>query len=88
MKPVRGLHLGNRYRLVRRMPLGIEKVTLTAGLTPSVTCDEGTQEYVVTFSDGTEVRIDIGVSRKGSILRVRSEGVVLAKVRAVDICSP
>ncbi len=76
------------YRLVRRMPLGIEKVTLTAGLTPSVTCDEGTQEYVVTFSDGAEVRIDIGVSRKGSILRVRSEGVVLAKVRAVDICSP
>jgi hypothetical protein len=78
------------YRLVRRMPLGVVKIKLVAGLTPSITCDETTGEYVVIFDNdpSTETRIDIGTSRKGSILRVRSEGVVLAKVRAVDICSP
>ncbi|MEX2439597.1 MAG: hypothetical protein WD739_06925 [Actinomycetota bacterium] len=74
------------YRLIRRMPLGIEKVTLTAGLTPSITCDTNTNEYVVTFSDDTEVRIDVGVSKQGSRLRVRSEGVVLANVTASEVC--
>jgi hypothetical protein len=77
------------YRLVRRMPLGVSKVTLKAGLVPSITCDtstSGTLEYVVTFSDGTVQTMDVGVSRKGSILRVRSGGIVLAKVRASDIC--
>jgi hypothetical protein len=74
------------YKLVRRMPLGITKVTLQAGLVPSITCDTATNEYVVTFAGANETRIDVGVSRKGSVLRVRSEGEVLAKVRASDIC--
>jgi hypothetical protein len=75
-----------RYRLVRRMPLGVTKLTLKAGLVPSITCDTTTNEYVVSFSDGTVERIDVGVSKKGSVLRVRSEGLVLAKVRASEIC--
>ena len=75
-----------KYRLVRRMPLGVTKLTLNAGLVPSITCDTTTNEYVVTFSDGTVQRMDVGVSRKGSILRIRSEGVVLAKVRASEVC--
>jgi hypothetical protein len=74
------------YRLIRRMPLGVTRIKLLAGLVPSITCDITTNEYVVSFSGANETRIDFGVSRKGSILRVRSEGIVLAKVRAVDIC--
>ena len=74
------------YKLVRRMPLGVTKITLDAGLVPSISCDTATNEYVVTFGGANEQRIDVGVSRKGSVLRVRSEGIVLAVVRAVDIC--
>jgi hypothetical protein len=74
------------YKLVRRMPLGVTTIKLVAGLVPSISCDTATNEYVVTFSGANETRIDVGVSRKGSVLRVRSEGVVLAKVRASDIC--
>ncbi|MEX0755599.1 MAG: hypothetical protein WD556_10875 [Actinomycetota bacterium] len=76
------------YRLVRRMPTGeVTVVKLKAGLTPNVSCDTATNEYVVTFGDDpTEYRMDVGTSRKGSILRVRSEGVVLIKVRASEVC--
>jgi hypothetical protein len=74
------------YRLIRRMPLGVFKLTLDAGLVPSISCDTATNEYVVSFSDGTVQRIDVGVSKKGSVLRVRSEGTVLAKVRASEVC--
>jgi hypothetical protein len=74
------------YKLVRRMPLGVTRIKLLAGLVPAISCDTTTNEYVVTFSGANETRIDVGVSRKGSVLRVRSEGEVLAKVRASDIC--
>jgi hypothetical protein len=74
------------YKLVRRMPSGIVRIKLVAGLVPSITCDTATNQYVVTFAGTNETRIDVGTSRKGSVLRVRSEGEVLAKVRAVDIC--
>jgi outer membrane protein assembly factor BamE (lipoprotein component of BamABCDE complex) len=36
------------------------------------------KRLVVTFSGANEQRIDVGVSRKGSVLRVRSGGIVLA----------
>jgi len=70
-----------KYRLVTRMPLGREVKTLKAGLVPSITCDTNSNQYVVEFSDGTIVTMDAGTSRKGSILRIRSQGEVLVAVR-------
>ncbi|MEX2274131.1 MAG: hypothetical protein WEA10_01000 [Actinomycetota bacterium] len=70
-----------KYRLVTRMPLGKQVQTLEAGLVPSITCDTVTNAYIVEFSDGTIVSMDAGTSRKGSILRIRSQGEVLVAVR-------
>lgn len=77
-----------QYKLVRRMSLLTDSVTLKAGLTPSISCGDvsGVQSYIVEFSDGTIVTLPTGDSKNGSILRIRSEGIVLIKVRASDIC--
>lgn len=73
-----------RYRIIRRMHIERKSIVLEAGLVPSISCDG--INYMVTFSDGTVVTMEVGTSRKGSILRVRSEGVVLAKVRESEVC--
>lgn len=73
-----------KYRIVRRMPLESRSVVAEAGLVPSITCD-GTN-YTISFSDGTIVIMEVGTSRKGSILRVRSEGELLVKVRQAEVC--
>jgi hypothetical protein len=73
-----------KYRIVRRMPLESRSVVAEAGLVPSISCD-GTN-YTISFSDGTVVMMEVGTSRKGSILRVRSEGELLVKVRQAEVC--
>ena len=73
-----------KYRIVRRMPLESRSVVAEAGLVPSISCD-GTN-YTISFSDGTVVIMEIGTSRKGSTLRVRSEGELLVKVRQAEVC--
>lgn len=67
------------YKIIRRMHLDKQTVTLVPGLTATITCGEG--EYVVTFSDGTVVTEPFGTSRKGSILRVKQGNTLLAKLR-------
>jgi hypothetical protein len=65
------------------MPLESRSVVAEAGLVPSITCD-GTN-YTIS-SDGTVVIMEVRTSRKGSILRVRSEGELLVKVRQAEVC--
>jgi hypothetical protein len=72
------------YRIVRRMPLEKKVVRLEAGLVPSISCDG--VNYTISFSDGTVETMAVGTSRNGSILRVWSEGMLLAKVTAAEVC--
>lgn len=72
-----------RYRIIRRMTLLKTYFDGAAGLGVSVTCD-GT-DYTVTLGED-EVTVPVGESRRGSILRVRSGGVVLVKVRESEVC--
>lgn len=73
-----------RYRIVRRMHLLTKKFKLVAGLGVSVSCSG--DFYSVEFSDGTTKYVRVGESRKGSIIRVRQGGLILAKVREREVC--
>lgn len=73
-----------RYRIVRRMPFATRKFSLVAGLGVSVSC--AGDYYSIEFSDGTTKYIRVSESRKGSIIRVRQGGTILAKVREREVC--
>jgi hypothetical protein len=63
------------------------KTTFTGqpGGAVSVTCDGA--NYSVLLGGTKQIDVPVGESRKGTVLRVRSEGVILAKVREGDACS-